>query len=107
VLTPTYLPKGYELDGSYLFHCPNCHDTAAETRYTNGMDSFSVFQGSSSLTQHGVGSVHGLAKVGNRQVLVWAHRDSHYALLGDLPLDTLRRIAASLPGGDKATSRGE
>lgn len=100
---PTYLPKGYELDGSYLFHCTVCHSSAAETRFTNGMDSFSIFEGQSGCDHHGEGKA--VARVGNRHILSWKYGGNQYCLMGSLALEEMKKVAASMPGGAKATSR--
>lgn len=100
VRVPSYVPEGYVADGSYLYHCPECHETASETRYTNGMDSFSLFQGREVCDAHGKGG-H-VSRVGNRQVVSWKHGDDQFCVIGSLSLEELKRIAASLPGGSAA-----
>ena len=45
VRTPKYLPGGYKLDGYRLYRCPHkCGGMSAYIRYTNGMNSISVFE---------------------------------------------------------------
>lgn len=42
---PKWLPAGFRSAGTFLFHCPCCTMLAAQLTYTNGVASFSLFQG--------------------------------------------------------------
>lgn len=45
IAIPTYLPKGYRLEGYHLFYSQcNCHECSAQLTYIDGLNVISVFQ---------------------------------------------------------------
>ena len=82
--------------------CPICHDSASETRFTNGMDSLSVFQRGEDCDGHGEGGPVG--HVGNGKALAWKSGRYHFCVMGNASLEELRKVASSLPGGGRAST---
>lgn len=99
---PSYLPRGYSLDGCYLFNCQcGCGHRAAQLTYTDGLGMISIFQvhgdvscSSGSCGENGQGCIIqdsevarlGQVERGGKSVVVVA----------DLPPEEIRRVAESV-----------
>lgn len=99
VVEPKYIPKGFRLDAYRLYDCPcQCGHKSAYIRYTNGMDSISVFE-----TPSGTGCMKMPAcKVPSGkccikdQTAVMTSGGKSFVVIGDVPSQELKRITDSL-----------
>jgi len=93
VVLPKYVPKGMRVTGYYYHSCPCCKRAAPVVRYSDGASSFTVYQ-----CAPGCGNaLDGEEKVfwSGRMAAVTT-RHGHYTIVGDIPEEELRKVAASL-----------
>lgn len=94
---PEYLPPGFRLATVSVTEFKG--HTVVVQRYTNGLNSLSVFQTDADLPPFGL---EGRKRRGpmppgrGPRVLTWRDRDRAFALIGSLPETEMRRIADSL-----------
>jgi negative regulator of sigma E activity len=106
VTLPKYLPAGYELDGATIHKCEcECGHNAAHLRYTDGMNSLSVFETQIQPACNGpTCKVHcpaaGACEVSNAeqaQVATASSGGKAIVVVADLPKDEIERVAKSIP----------
>lgn len=99
VKTPSYVPKGYRPDGYRLYDCPcGCGHESAYIRYTNGLESISVFEtrADSGCMKSGKCDAR-MGKCLVRNQLALTTKDGvTFVVLGDLKARTLRRVTESI-----------
>jgi hypothetical protein len=107
VKTPRYVPKGYKLDGYRLYNCPcGCGHKSAYIRYTNGLDSISVFEtlGSSGCARDDKCRTRGhedtcvVEDSARGRVATLSSGGKLFTVIGDLSRSDLEKIARSLRG---------
>jgi sigma-E factor negative regulatory protein RseB len=104
---PSYLPPGYEVVASTTLSVRG--RASRHLQYSDGLGTISLFeeQREPSSDQSARGGSHGRRphSRGPRVfplVLRWQHGDMRFTLIGDINAVELRKIAASLPGGQSA-----
>ena len=102
VQEPSYVPKGFVIEGSYLFNCPcGCNHRSAQLTYTDGLNTISVFQTPAGVTcsstacrQSGHDCIiqeSEMARLGQIN-----RADKSVAVVADLLPDEVRKIAESV-----------
>ena len=106
-IKPAYLPPGYELVASTALSVRG--RASGHLQYSDGLGTISLFEGrrgSSSEEPDHKGSRgeprHGRGQRQFPLALRWEHGDMRFTLIGDISPVELRKIAASLPGGQNA-----
>ena len=104
---PSYLPPGYGLVASTALSVRG--RASGHLQYSDGLGTISLFEGrrgSSSEEPGRTGSRgeprHGRGERESPLALRWEHDDMRFTLIGDISPVELRKIAASLPGGQNA-----
>ncbi len=99
VVMPKYVPQGFRLDAYRLFSCPcQCGHKSAYIRYTNGMDSISVFEtpaGTGCMKTGRCGMHGGGCSVHDQTAMMTADGKS-FIVIGNVNPHELRRITDSL-----------
>jgi len=106
-IKPAYLPPGYELVASAVLSArgrPSCH-----LQYSDGLGTVSVFEQRRAPAKEEHERPHARGQQQHTRhraqfppVLRWEHADIRFTLIGDVSLQELDKIAASLPGGQDA-----
>jgi len=106
LVQPRWLPPGFKPAGAYLFRCPCCDMRAGQLTFSNGVASFSLFQG----RREDAGCLANPQCCGQAQAegsCVGATRDDGVVVgrldrqpivlaVGELPARTLRRVVDSV-----------
>ena len=99
VLIPRYVPRSFKLDAYRLYDCPcGCGHKSAYIRYTNGMDSISVFEtaaGTGCMKMSGCIMPGGQCGVKNQTAMMTTGGRT-FIVIGDVPSQELKRITNSL-----------
>ncbi len=102
VRLPSYIPAGYKLDAYRMYECPcGCNHKSAYVRYTNGLDSISIFE---TLADSDCMSEHRCASHRSRggrcfvqgQMAVASDSEEAFIVIADIGPGQLGRIANSL-----------
>ena len=99
VKSPGYVPNGYRFDGYRLYQCPcGCGHKSAYIRYTNGLESISVFEtkANSGCMKEGKCDAHGGKCLVRDQLALTTKDGVSYVVLGNLKAQDLRRLTDSI-----------
>lgn len=89
---PTYTPPGFELDGYAVHRCNDIPITAALSRYTDGLNTLTVY---AILDSPAAQKMAGSCGFGPGTMAARQAGDGHLVALGDLPPQTLERVLKS------------
>lgn len=94
VLTPSYIPKGYKIEGYRLYHCERINGMkTAFIRYTNGISGISIFQNKCSNARHGM-CMTNKSDMGNSASL--SIKGINASAIGSLDTKELKKMLQSL-----------
>jgi hypothetical protein len=106
VRRPRYLPDGYKLDSCRLYRCPyGCCPNSALVRYTDGLNSISIFEMGGDMSCMKSGSCCSSSSKGGSCVVqdgdkagtvVISRNGIEFTIIADLSRSELRKIADSL-----------
>lgn len=99
VKPPGYVPKGYRLEGYRLYECPcGCGHKSAYIRYTNGLESISVFEtrADAHCLKEGKCDAHKGKCLVRDQLALTTKDGVSFVVLGNLKAQDLRRLTDSI-----------
>jgi negative regulator of sigma E activity len=95
ILKPSYVPSGYKLAGTSLF--PFREGKVVALRYTDGVTSFSLFQAPGRmLDRKFLERLHDGPVRPGRGIYSWREDGLNLTIVGQLPEDQMRKVAASV-----------